>query len=132
MKPFLVAYAATAVAFLIIDGIWLGLIARSFYANQLGDLMRDSIVVAPAALFYLFYAGGLVFLAVRPGSDVSLASVAGYGALVGLMAYGTYDMTNWSTLKNWPPLMSLVDVAWGTVLSASCAVLGALAARAWG
>lgn len=132
MKRFLVAYGATVVAFLVIDGVWLGVVARSFYANQLGGLMRDNIVVAPAALFYLVYAAGLVFLAVRPGSDVSLWSVAGYGALVGLLAYGTYDMTNWSTLKNWPAAISLVDMSWGTVLSASAAVLGALAARTWG
>ena len=132
MKSFLVAYGATVVAFLVIDGIWLGLIARNFYASQLGDLMRDNIVILPAAVFYLFYAAGLVFLAVRPGSEVTLASVAGYGALVGALAYGTYDMTNWSTVKNWPPLMSMVDLVWGTVLSATAAVIGAVAARTWG
>lgn len=132
MKAFLIAYAATVVAFLVIDGIWLGVVAKSFYADQLGGLMRSDILVAPAALFYLFYAGGLVFLAVRPGTDASLWSVAGYGALVGLLAYGTYDMTNWSTLKGWPAAMSLVDMIWGTVLSGCCAVIGALALRHWG
>lgn len=130
MKPFVVAWLATVAAFLVIDGIWLGLIARDFYASRLGDLMRQPILVAPAALFYLFYAAGLVFLAVRPlQPELSLANVALYGAVVGFLAYGTYDMTNLSTIRDWPPLVSVVDLVWGTVLSATCSVLAALAVR---
>jgi len=95
MKLILIAYASAAVAFLIIDGLWLGLIARQFYADQLGSLLRTPFSVVPAAVFYLFYTAGLVFLAVRPlQPEVSLTSVAVYGAIVGAMAYGTYDMTN--------------------------------------
>lgn len=130
MKTILVAYGAAVVAFLVLDGLWLGLVARQFYADQLGGLLRNPVFVAPAAAFYLFYTAGLVFLAVRPlQPDVSIASVALYGAIVGAMAYGTYDMTNLSTLKDWPALMSFVDLLWGTVLSASVAVVSALAVR---
>lgn len=130
MKSFFIAYAAAIVAFLIIDGIWLGVVAKSFYAQQLEGLLRAPILVVPALVFYLAYTAGLVFLAVRPfDANVSLASVALYGAIVGFLAYGTYDMTNLATLKNWPVAMSLVDILWGTVLSASVATISALAMR---
>jgi len=130
MKLILIAYASAVIAFLVIDGLWLGLIARQFYADQLGSLLRSPFWVLPAAVFYLFYTAGLVFLAVRPlQPEVSIASVAAYGAIVGALAYGTYDMTNLSTIKDWPVLMSVVDMIWGTVLSASVAVVSALVVR---
>jgi len=128
MKVALFTYLCAVLAFVVIDGLWLGLVARSFYADALGDLLRKSPLLAPAAAFYLCYVAGLVFLAVRPQeADVTLASVACYGAVVGFLAYGTYDMTNWSTLKDWPVLLSVVDVIWGTILSASVAVIARLA-----
>jgi len=125
MKTYLIAYLAAMVAFLVIDGVWLGVIARDFYADQLGGLLRKNILAAPALAFYLIYTAGLVFLAVRPHqADVSLLNVAMYGAIVGFLAYGTYDMTNLATLKQWPVLMSFVDVLWGTFLSATVAIQG--------
>jgi uncharacterized membrane protein len=130
VKIYLVAYAGAVAAFVIIDGIWLGLVAKKFYANQLGDLLRKNFLIVPGALFYLFYTAGLVFLAVRPSQpDLPLANVALYGAVVGCLAYGTYDMTNLSTLRNWPRLMSVVDMIWGTVLSASVATASAVCVR---
>lgn len=130
MKTYLVAYFSAVVAFLVIDGLWLGLVARNLYASQLGGLMRQQILVMPAAVFYLFYAAGLVFLAVRPMQpELSLLNVAMYGAVVGFMAYGTYDMTNLSTIRDWPLLISIVDLVWGTVLSASVATLAAMSVR---
>ncbi|MGQ7844600.1 DUF2177 family protein [Granulosicoccus sp. 3-233] len=130
MKIYLIAYFSAVLAFLVLDGLWLGLIARNFYADQMGELLRKDILVAPAAAFYLVYAAGLVFLAVRPmNPDLSLASVALYGAVVGFLAYGTYDMTNLSTVREWPALMSVVDLVWGTVLSASVATVSALSVR---
>ena len=130
MKIYLIAYLAAVVAFIIIDGLWLGIVAKNFYASQMGDLLRKDFLVAPAALFYLAYAAGLVFLAVRPTQpDLSLLNVAAYGAIVGFMAYGTYDMTNLSTVRNWPVAMSIVDLSWGTVLSASVATVSAVSVR---
>ncbi len=130
MKTYLIAYAAAGVAFLIIDGLWLGLIAKNFYANNLGELLRKNFLILPGAVFYLVYTAGLVFLAVRPMQpELSLANVALYGAIVGLLSYGTYDMTNLSTLRDWPVVVSVVDLIWGTVLSASVATMSALCVR---
>ncbi|NND90528.1 MAG: DUF2177 family protein [Granulosicoccus sp.] len=130
MKTYLIAYLAAVLAFLVIDGLWLGLIARNLYAEQLGPLLRKNILVAPAAAFYLLYAAGLVFLAVRPLQiGLPLHNVALYGAVVGFLAYGTYDMTNLSTVRDWPVLISLVDLVWGTLLSATVAVVSASCVR---
>lgn len=133
MKAFFIAYFAAVLAFMIIDGLWLGVVAKSFYASHLGDLLRKNFLVLPAVAFYLVYTAGLVFLAVRPNqSDINLVSVALYGAVVGFLAYGTYDMTNLATLKDWPVVVSVVDVVWGTVLSASVATISALCLRYFG
>ncbi len=130
MKIVLIAYLAAVVAFIVIDGLWLGLVAKNLYANQMGDLLRKDFLVAPAAGFYLAYAAGLVFLAVRPMQpELSLMNVAAYGAIVGFLAYGTYDMTNLSTIRDWPVLISVVDLIWGTVLSASVATISAISVR---
>lgn len=133
MKSFAIAYIAAVVAFLIIDGIWLGVVAKTFYTEHLGSLLRKDFLPLPATAFYLAYTAGLVFLAVRPGQvDISLASVAFYGAVVGFLSYGTYDMTNLATLRDWPWIVSVVDLMWGTVLSASVATLSAVALRHFG
>ncbi len=133
MKNFIIAYLATLVSFLVIDAIWLGLIAKKFYANQLGPLMREDILFLPAGIFYLFYAAGIVLLAVRPDQPGhSIISVAFYGAVIGFIAYGTYDATNLATLKDWPVLMSAVDLIWGICISAVVAVAGAVAINKFG
>jgi uncharacterized membrane protein len=132
MKSLVIAYAGTLISFLVIDAIWLGLIARRFYRDQLGDLMLSSPKLTVAALFYLVFAIAIVVLAIRPGLEIaSVWTAVGYGALLGLAAYGTYDMTNVSTLKKWPVKLSIVDVIWGTVLTAGASGCGYLAARAW-
>lgn len=130
MKSYLIGYAAAIIAFLIIDGIWLGVVAKNFYANNLGDLLRKDFLVLPSVIFYLMFTAGLVFLAVRPGQpDLSLLNIALHGAVVGLLAYGTYDLTNLATLRDWPPILSVVDLIWGTVLSASVALSSAVCVR---
>lgn len=133
MKSFVIAYIACLLTFIIVDAVWLGLVAKDFYANQLGSLMREDILWVPAAVFYLFYTAGIVLLAVRPDqTSITLANVAFYGAVVGFIAYGTYDATNLATLKNWPVLMSAVDFVWGICLSSVVAVAGAIAVRKFG
>ncbi|OLP58016.1 hypothetical protein BJF93_13580 [Xaviernesmea oryzae] len=130
MKAALTAYAATLIAFLAIDAVWLGVVARTFYRDQLGELMLPQPNFVAAAVFYLFFAVAIVVLAVMPGLRSGSVLVAmGYGAILGLAAYGTYDMTNLSTLKGWPVLMSFVDMGWGTVLTAVSAGIGAYAVR---
>jgi uncharacterized membrane protein len=126
------AYALTLIAFLGIDSIWLGIVARSFYASQLGSLMREDVSYAVAGAFYLAYVAGIVFFAVAPAlAEGSWQRAAFNGALLGLLAYGTYDMTNLATIKNWPFTMSLVDMGWGTLLTATAAVIGYLTTRAF-
>jgi len=133
VKPAIVAWFATVGAFLVLDGLWLGLVAREFYASRLGSLMRKPVLITPIALFYLCYAAGLVFLAVRPYvPELSLGSVAVYGAIVGFLAYCTYDMTNLATVRGWPAIVSVVDLIWGTSRSAAVSVIAALAVRSYG
>lgn len=130
MKTFGIAYIGSLFSFLAIDAIWLGFLARKFYQEQLGDLMLPSPNFAVAAVFYLFFPAAIVVLAVRPGLEAgSLWTAAGYGAVFGLAAYGTYDMTNLSTLKNWPVSLTIVDMIWGTVLTAIASVSGYAVAR---
>ncbi|MBB3527478.1 DUF2177 family protein [Rhizobium redzepovicii] len=133
MKTALFAYAGTFLTLLVCDGIWLGLVARNFYRDQLGALMLPSPNLAVAALFYLFFAAAVVVLAVLPAlSAGSIATALLHGAILGLAAYGTYDITNLATLRNWPLTMSLIDMAWGTLLTGVTAVGGYLAVRILG
>ena len=130
MKIFGIAYVATLLSFMIIDSIWLGLVARNFYRDQLGSLMLPSPNFVVAAAFYLVFAAAVVILAVRPGLDAGSAIAAiGFGAVLGLAAYGTYDMSNLATLKGWPLTLSFVDMAWGTVLTGVSSGCGYAAAR---
>ena len=127
---YLKAYTASLVIFLILDSLWLGVVARGFYASELGDLLRANINFLAAAGFYAFYVAGIVYFAVHPALTANSLGIALLnGALFGLLAYGTYDMTNLATLKNWPLTMSLVDMAWGTVLTATAAAAGFLFVR---
>ncbi len=129
MKTLLITYAATLGTLLVADVIWLALVARTFYRDQLGDLMVPSPNLTVASLFYLFFAAAIVLLAVTPAVKASsISMVLLYGAVLGLAAYGTYDVTNLATLKNWPVKMSIVDMAWGTFVTALSAAGGYLAA----
>jgi uncharacterized membrane protein len=118
MKRFLSAYLPTLLAFLVLDGLWLGVLMGPTYRDWLGPLMLTRPVILPAVLFYLIYIVGIVLIGVLPGvGRASLRYAAVYSALLGLMAYGTYDLTNWATLQGWPSQLALVDWAWGTFAS---------------
>ena len=124
------AYLGTALSFLVIDALWIALVVRRFYENQVGELLRDPPRFAPAALFYLAYAGGLVALAVLPalrGNSERIALLN--GALVGAIAYGTFTITNYSVLRGWTLGLVVTDIAWGIFISALCSYCGFLAAR---
>lgn len=125
---YLFAYVASAVVFLGLDYIWLSRVARDFYASSLGSMMRETPDFMAAGIFYLFYIAGIVFFAAMPAESWKGALLR--GALLGLLAYGTYDMTNLATLKGWPWRMAAVDMAWGTALTALAALGGYLAAKA--
>ena len=127
MTRYLVAYLATAFVFLAIDAMWLSWAARRFYVDRLGDLLRDNPNMRAAAVFYAIYVVGIVFFAVAPAfRDGSALTALSHGALFGFLAYATYDMTNYATLRNWPLSVSLVDMVWGACLTGLSALLGYL------
>ena len=129
--PYLKAYLGTVVAFLAVDAIWLAFIARDFYQENIGHLMLDQPNFSAAAVFYLLYIAGIVFLAVRPGLAAGRWQTAAiHGAVFGFVAYATYDLTNLATLRGWPVKMVVIDMAWGLFLTATAAVGGYFAAGA--
>jgi len=130
MNKYLVAWAATFVVMVVIDLLWLGVIARNLYQEGMGELMSPQPRVAAAALFYLLYPVGLVIFAVTPGVQAdSVARAAVLGALFGLFAYSTYDLTNLAVIRNWPVALSFIDIAWGTLVSGLSSASGAIALR---
>lgn len=133
MKTFAIAYAGAFLTLLVLDAIWLGLMAKSFYVPRLGELMAPNPNFWVAALFYIFYAAAVVVLASSPAAAAqSLMTAVGFGAVLGFAAYGTYDFTNLATLKNWPVVVTVVDLVWGTVVTAASATGGYLALRQFG
>ncbi len=117
-------YLATVPVFFVIDMTWLVLIARGFYKQQMGNLLRPDVIWWAAILFYLLFIVGILYYAVLPAhaaGDWTKALL--YGALFGFFTYMTYDLTNYSTTRDWPLLLALVDILWGTVLSASVATV---------
>lgn len=127
MKTFLVAYASTLLVLLAIDVVWLTVMGKRLYPKRIGHLMSDKPKLIPAGIFYLVYALGPSLLVVIPAVNESTGylEVFLYGALLGLVAYGTYDLTNQATLKEWPTLVTLVDLAWGTLLTGAVSLLAA-------
>lgn len=118
IKQFLVALTS----FLIIDGLWLTLIAKNFYVKHLGFLISKTPNLVAAGIFYLIYVFTMVVLIISPAiQNGSLRSAILTGALFGLCAYATYDLTNLATIKNWPVLVTVVDLIWGTFLSGAVA-----------
>lgn len=125
MIKYAVAYVATAIVFFGLDFIWLSTMSGGFYRRRIGDLLMDQPNFAVAGTFYVFYVVGIVYFAVLPALNAeSWPTALVGGALLGLIAYGTYDMTNLATLKGWSISMSVVDMAWGTMLTAVSALCG--------
>src|SRR5690606_39274446 len=112
------------------DMVWLGVIAKNFYQDKLGHLLAPSPNWTAAILFYLVYIAGIIYFAILPSLDEgSLLKAAVSGALLGGLAYATYDMTNLATLKDWPIKIVIVDIIWGMVLTGSVATIGYLFAQ---
>jgi uncharacterized membrane protein len=118
MAYYLKLYFATLIAFFAIDMIWLGLVARTFYRKYLGFLMAPNPNWLAAIIFYLLFIVGILVFVVIPGlKDDSLKTTLLRAALFGLITYATYDLTNLATLKDWPVLVTVVDMIWGMILS---------------
>ncbi len=111
------AYGTALLVMGVLDALWLGYIARDFYREGMGTLMAPEIHKLAAAAFYFGYPAGLVLLVFQPTPE-SVSMAAWRSALVGLVAYGTYDLTNLATLRNYSSLLAFSDMAWGTFASA--------------
>jgi uncharacterized membrane protein len=121
---FIKLYLIALPVFFLIDMIWLVLVARNFYQKQIGFLMRPDIKWPAAIIFYLLFIAGLVSFVISPAMEKhSWVDALFFGALFGLITYATYDLTNLATLKDWPIIVTVVDLIWGTVLAASISVL---------
>jgi uncharacterized membrane protein len=122
-RNFFKNYIFTLIPFVIMDALWLGTIAPTFYQSQIGYIMAKNPNWLAAVLFYLlFIAGMVVFVTGREGN---IRQTALRGALFGLVTYATYDLTNLATLEGWPVLLTVVDLLWGTFLSATTATAAA-------
>jgi uncharacterized membrane protein len=127
---FIKLYAIAFPVFFAIDMVWLVLVAKNFYKNQIGFIMKPNINWTAAILFYLLFIVGLVLFVIAPALEKGLWTHALlFGALFGLITYATYDLTNLATLKDWPLLVTIVDLAWGAALGASVSLVTYLIAK---
>jgi len=118
------AYIAALIPLAILDALWILVLAKKFYAEQMGFLFSKSINMIPVVFFYPLYALGVLLLAILPAiSSASWIEALWRGALLGLVAYGAYDLTNHATIAGWPLLMTLIDIAWGVVVTALTSVI---------
>jgi len=126
IRHYAIAYISTAVVFLVLDAIWLGTMADRLYRPAMGSIMLERFALAPAVAFYLIYIAGVVVFAVTPALQSGRWTTAlGYGAMLGLMAYATYDLTNQATLKDWSWTVTIADLCWGTFVTAISATAAA-------
>ena len=134
-KPLFKAWVFTFLVMLAIDALWLGVVARDLYRQDMGILMAAQPRWAAAAAFYLAYPLGLVVFAVKPALETGRAGSLGrallLGGLLGLFAYGTYDLTNLAVVQDWPLGLTFIDLAWGTFASAVSAGAGMALTRWW-
>jgi uncharacterized membrane protein len=124
LSQYLWVYLISVVVFFVVDMTWLGFVAKNFYRNQIGHLLGDTVNWPVAICFYLLFLVGLLIFVIAPALETrNITHALMFGALFGFFTYATYDLTNWSTLRDWPALVSIVDMAWGTVLSATIATV---------
>lgn len=129
-KQIFVMYLITLAVFFLIDMIWLGVVAKGFYRRHLGPMLSPKVNWAAAVLFYLLFIVGLLVFVIKPalvGGEPIKALF--FGALLGLISYATYDLTNLATLKDWPLIVTVVDLIWGAVLGGAVSFISVLIGR---
>ena len=130
LKSYLMLYGLSAVAFVAVDFIWLGVVAPGFYEKHIGHLLRAEYLKIPALLFYAVFISGVIVFAVLPGLEAeSLTRTIALGAFLGFFAYATFDLTSMALIEGFPWIVVVVDLAWGTVLTGSVAAAGFAAGR---
>lgn len=121
---FIKLYAIALPVFFAIDMLWLGVLAKNFYRAQIGHLMKSDVNWTAAIIFYLIFIAGLILFVIAPAMEKnSWKHALLFGAIFGLVCYATYDLTNLAVTKDWPLLVTIVDLAWGAVLAASVSVV---------
>jgi uncharacterized membrane protein len=121
---------ATALTFVALDAVWLSFAAGRLYRPRLGPLLLDQFHMLPAVIFYVIYIAGIMVFAVAPAVATGrVTSALLRGAMLGLVAYSTYDLTNQATLRGWPVSVTIADLCWGMVVTASASAAGFTAAR---
>ena len=128
MLKFAATYIPTLLLMLLIDGTWIALVALPMFRETLSQEMLTARVI-PAVLFYLIYVAGILVFVLPAGQGTSQMTAL-YGAAFGLFTYATYDLTNYSTLRDWTATLAASDIAWGMVMTAVVSTLGMLAGRA--
>ncbi|MGK0254052.1 MAG: putative membrane protein [Mariniflexile sp.] len=119
IKSIIFSYLLTFLVFLIIDMLWLGVIAKSIYQKYLGGFLSDNVNWTAAFIFYFIYVIGISIFAIYPSVNKdSVYNAIFMGALFGFFTYATYDLTNLATLKGWPLKIVFIDIIWGSILSA--------------
>lgn len=115
---YVIAYAAAGITFGILDALWLRWAGPNLYRPALGDLLAPSFRPVPAIVFYVLYIAAMVWFAVRPGVALGVPYAVLNGALFGAICYATYDLTNQATMRTWPTMITLIDIAWGAAATA--------------
>ena len=127
MTHWILLWIVAAVLFLAIDMVWLLWVGRSIYVTEIGDILRQPPNMAAAGAFYILYMTGLMIMVIWPAFQAqSVSQALMYGALLGLIAYGTYDLTNLAVMKGFTTRIALIDMAWGTVLTGAVSALTVL------
>ncbi len=130
---FIKLYGIALPVFFAIDMVWLGLVAKNFYRAQIGTLMKSDVNWTAAIIFYLIFIAGLIVFVIAPAMEKnSWIHALLFGALFGLVCYATYDLTNLAVAKDWPLLVTIVDLAWGAVLASSVSVITYFIANKFG
>ena len=120
MTQWVLLWIAAAVIFLVIDMVWLLWLGRELYVSEIGAILRQPANVPAAAAFYVLYITGLMIMVIWPAFQAqSIVQGLVYGALLGLVAYGTYDLTNLAVMKGFTTKIAIIDMAWGTVLTST-------------
>jgi uncharacterized membrane protein len=130
IRQSLALYLITLAVFFLVDMVWLGVVAKAFYRRHLGSMLSPKVNLAAAILFYLLFIAGLLVFVIKPAlvSGEPLKALF-LGALFGLISYATYDLTNLATLKDWPLVVTVVDLIWGSVLGGAVSFISVLIGR---
>ncbi|MFP4021075.1 MAG: DUF2177 family protein [Halanaerobium sp.] len=124
---YLKSYLITIIVFFAIDIVWLGSVAKNLYRDQLGFLLKDNFNAGAAAVFYLFFVAGMLFFVINRAVELSSWQYALFaGAFFGFITYSTYDMTNLATIKDWPLMITVIDIIWGSFLCAATSLISYL------